>query len=136
MHGVIVMKDHPVVVKSDSVGVEYVQPLQNTGEGPSRFQHVSPNSLESIMRTFKAAVTRETRKCKIVQHSIWQRSFHDHIIRDDIDHFLVEQYIELNPILWSLRSVERLTDTIYLVSGPTPKDVKPYDILHCCPKKA
>jgi hypothetical protein len=33
------------------------------------------------------------------------------------------------------RSVERLTDTIYLVSGPTLKDVKPYDILHCCPKK-
>jgi hypothetical protein len=34
------------------------------------------------------------------------------------------------------RSVERLTDTIYLLSGPTQADVKPYDILHCCPKKA
>jgi hypothetical protein len=34
------------------------------------------------------------------------------------------------------RSVERLTDTIYLVTGPSAKDVKPYDILHCCPKKA
>lgn len=34
------------------------------------------------------------------------------------------------------RSVERLTDAIYLVTGPTPADVKPYDILHCCPKKA
>ena len=33
------------------------------------------------------------------------------------------------------RSVERLTDTIYLVTGPSPADVKPYDILHCCPKK-
>ncbi len=33
------------------------------------------------------------------------------------------------------RSVERLTDTIYIVTGPTLKDVKPYDVLHCCPKK-
>ena len=32
----------------------------------------------------------------------WQRNYYDHIIRDNIDLFLVEQYIELNPILWSL----------------------------------
>jgi hypothetical protein len=28
-----------------------------------------------------------------------------------------------------------LTDTIYFVTGPSLKHVKPYDILHCCPKK-
>lgn len=33
------------------------------------------------------------------------------------------------------RSVEHLTDTIYLVSGPTRRDVHPYDVLHCCVKK-
>jgi hypothetical protein len=32
------------------------------------------------------------------------------------------------------RSVERLTDTVYLVRGPTVRDVKPYDILHSCAK--
>ena len=34
------------------------------------------------------------------------------------------------------RSVERLSDTIFLVSGPDIRDVRPYDVLHCCPKKA
>lgn len=33
------------------------------------------------------------------------------------------------------RSVERLTDAIYLMTGPNPADAKPYDILHCCLKK-
>ncbi|HUJ71635.1 MAG TPA: hypothetical protein VLZ30_05285 [Verrucomicrobiae bacterium] len=54
--------------------------------------------------------------------------------RDDDPRFVVQHTAMLR---WDYhRSVERLTDTIYLVSGPTPKDVKPYDILHCCPKKA
>ena len=33
---------------------------------------------------------------------VFQRNYHDHIIRDDIDHFFVQQYIELNPLLWYL----------------------------------
>ena len=31
---------------------------------------------------------------------LWQSRFYDHIIRDDVDFFLVKQYIELNPIFW------------------------------------
>jgi hypothetical protein len=53
--------------------------------------------------------------------------------RDDDPRFVVKHTAMLR---WDYhRSVERLTDTIYLVTGPTPKDVKPYDILHCCVKK-
>ncbi|MGD0017411.1 MAG: hypothetical protein ABSC38_07860 [Verrucomicrobiia bacterium] len=33
------------------------------------------------------------------------------------------------------RGIERLTDTIYVVGGPTLQDVQPYDVLHCCPRK-
>lgn len=54
--------------------------------------------------------------------------------RDDDPRFVVQHTAMLR---WDYhRSVERLTDTIYLVTGPSPKNVKPYDILHCCPKKA
>ena len=31
---------------------------------------------------------------------VFQRNYFDHIIRDDIDKFFVEQYIEHNPVLW------------------------------------
>lgn len=33
---------------------------------------------------------------------LWQRSFFDHIIRNEQDLFNVRQYIELNPIKWEL----------------------------------
>jgi hypothetical protein len=53
--------------------------------------------------------------------------------RDDDPRFVVQHTAMLR---WDYhRSVERLTDTIYLVTGPSIKHVKPYDILHCCPKK-
>ena len=54
--------------------------------------------------------------------------------REDDPRFVVQHTAMLR---WDYhRSVERLTDTIYLITGPTPKDIKPYDILHCCVKKA
>ena len=54
--------------------------------------------------------------------------------RDSDPRFVVQHTAMLR---WDYhRSVERLTDTIYLVTGPRLQDVKPYDILHCCPKKA
>jgi hypothetical protein len=53
--------------------------------------------------------------------------------RSDDPRFVVQHTAMLR---WDYhRSVERLTDTIYLVTGPSAKQVKPYDILHCCVKK-
>jgi len=31
---------------------------------------------------------------------IWQKSYHDHIIRDESDYLRIWQYIEENPIKW------------------------------------
>ena len=88
-----------------SVGAGHVQPLQK-GPGksrPAQFQHVTPGSLGSIVRSFKAAVTKAARESlEISRQPLWQRNFHDHIIRDDISYFLTEQYIELNPLYWHL----------------------------------
>jgi hypothetical protein len=54
--------------------------------------------------------------------------------REDDPRFVVQHTAMLR---WDYhRSVEKLTDTVYLVTGPHPKDIKPYDILHCCVKKA
>jgi hypothetical protein len=54
--------------------------------------------------------------------------------RDEDPRFVVQHTAMLR---WDFhRSVERLTDAIYLVTGRSLKDVKPYDILHCCAKKA
>lgn len=54
--------------------------------------------------------------------------------RDDDPRFVVEHTAKLR---WDYhRSVEKLTDTIYLVTGPRPHDIQPYDILHGCARPA
>ena len=44
--------------------------------------------------TFKRLCNREFGK------DIWQRSFHDHIIRDEAHYQLIWQYIDTNPARW------------------------------------
>ena len=44
-----------------------------------------------LVRYFKRSVTQKTGK------NIWQRSYHDHIIRDETDYFRIWNYIETNP---------------------------------------
>lgn len=33
--------------------------------------------------------------------SLWQRSYHDHVIRDEADHRRIAEYIETNPARWT-----------------------------------
>ena len=33
---------------------------------------------------------------------IWQRSYHDHIIRDEKDYHKIWEYIDTNPLKWEL----------------------------------
>ena len=46
------------------------------------------------IRYLKRAVTRE---CGF---SIWQRSYHDHIIRSETDYLRIWEYIDTNPAKW------------------------------------
>lgn len=51
-------------------------------------------NIETIIRSFKTMVTKE------IGTSIWQRSYHDHIIRGEKDYRKIWKYIDTNPIKW------------------------------------
>ena len=59
--------------------------------------------LGKIIRAFKAKCARIIRQSYDPRFR-WQRSFYDHIIRGDIEHYFIEQYIELNPLMWDIDS--------------------------------
>ncbi len=46
------------------------------------------------MQQFKGSITKQ------VGCSIWQKSFYDHIIRNEIEYKEIWQYIDTNPIKW------------------------------------
>ena len=51
-------------------------------------------NIETIIRSFKTMVTKE------IGYSIWQRSYHDHIIRGEKDYQKIWEDIDTNPLKW------------------------------------
>ncbi len=52
------------------------------------------NRVSSIVRSMKTLTTKE------IGHSIWQRSYYDHVIRNQEDYNMAAKYIEENPLRW------------------------------------
>ncbi len=51
--------------------------------------------LQMILRNMKAYVTKQ------IGFSMWQKSYHDHIIRNEKEYYQIWQYIDENPTRWS-----------------------------------
>ena len=65
--------------------------------------HESPRQCRSIISKtvgyIKMNASREIhRHCPGI--SVWQRAFHDHVIRDEADYIKIAKYIEENPVRW------------------------------------
>jgi len=88
LHGILTIQ------KPAAVGTQHVVSL------PRRFQEMVPKSLSSIIRSYKAAVTRLCRN-KGLHHFLWQSRFHDHIIRNSEDLERIRLYIRNNSLNWS-----------------------------------
>ena len=51
-------------------------------------------SIPQLIKSFKTLITKE------IGFAVWQRSYYDHIIRDDADYEAIWEYIENNPLKW------------------------------------
>lgn len=68
--------------------------LKETPGGQSR-----PPLLPRVMQRFKSI---STRRCwTLGRKTLWQRSFYDHVIRNEQDYLRIWQYIEENPLKWT-----------------------------------
>lgn len=89
VHGIIVITGDNEL---QSIGAQH-------GATPN---NVAPNSLGSIVRTFKAAVTRHiNRLLDAPDHPIWQRNYHEHIIRNENTLNTIRAYVDNNPAKWA-----------------------------------
>ncbi len=64
-------------------------------ENGSMWASTPTNTLSNHIRTFKTLVTKEIGEC------IWQRSFYDHVIRNEAEYRRIWQYIDDNPAGWA-----------------------------------
>ena len=66
----------------------------NAVQGPMWASAPTDVSIPSLIRSWKTLVSKELGK------SIWQRSYYDHIIRDEMDYIIKAKYIAENPSKW------------------------------------
>lgn len=97
VHGIIAIidNDRADAVASARRGTIYRAPTENI----EQFGNPVKGSLPTIVRTYKAAVTRRIGR-ELNATGIWQRNYYEHIIRDDKDLQNKADYIEANPMLW------------------------------------
>ena len=77
--------------------------IRTEGDAPQqeRFGRPVPGSLPTLMRSFKSAVTREARLRGLATHvALWQRGYHEHVIRNQQDYLRIAQYMADNPRRW------------------------------------
>src|SRR5207249_1321388 len=55
-------------------------------------------TLGSILRAFKSITTIEVNRMLYRSGPLWQRGYHDHVIRSEEDLFLRRRYIRENPV--------------------------------------
>jgi putative transposase len=92
-HGVIVIND-----MGDGTGRGAAM-LRPYNDNTTHKINVKPGSLGAIVRSYKSAVSYRINK----EHnatSIWQRNYHEHIIRSEREMDNIWRYIESNPAQW------------------------------------
>ena len=96
VHGIIVITNGETIIgATPRRGMIYRAPTENI----EQFGKPVKESLPTIIRTYKAAVTRIIGR----EHnatSIWQRNYYEHIIRDEKDLQNKTDYINANLSLW------------------------------------
>lgn len=95
----VIMPNHmhtvfQIVYSEKNVGAYRDTPLPRGFESPS-------NSVGAIVRGYKSTVTKQINQIrKTSVPKIWQRNYHEHIIRDQRSLNKITEYIEMNPKLW------------------------------------
>ena len=68
-----------------------------------RFGQPVAASLPTIVRSFKAAVTKRVNEIGVAaKRPIWQRSYYEHVIRNAESLDRIRDYIATNPLRWNL----------------------------------
>lgn len=98
MHVVMPNHFHAILILSH-------EPESTVYRSPTReqFGKPVPGSLPTIIRAFKAAVSRRWHQTQKSSASpLWQRGYYEHVIRNDSDLQRIREYIANNPLRWEL----------------------------------
>lgn len=89
---------HGIVIIAD-MGDRGARPCAPTEHG---FGDIGRYSLGSLVRSYKAAVTRRIRVLdEMPERRVWQRNYYERVIRNERELHAIRRYIEDNPLKWA-----------------------------------
>lgn len=89
LHNFIIMPNHMHAI------IEIKEQLENIHQGKFISQS---NTIGSIIRGYKSSVSSQLKH--IFNHSVWQKNYYEHIIRNEQSYQMISEYIQNNPLLW------------------------------------
>ena len=101
IHGIIIIKGDDFS-RNDGDGVGNADLRSRPKRCTQQHTDRSKMYLSKIIHGFKSSVTRMVRKRGDNHIFGWQKSFYDHVIRNDADLHRVRTYIQNNPLNWEL----------------------------------
>ena len=87
-HYVVIAVDHFVIMPNH---IHLLLQIHTDQDGRAM---LTP-TVSMVIAQMKGVITKK------IGHSIWQKSFHDHVIRNQRDYEMIWNYIEGNPMKWS-----------------------------------
>ena len=98
--GILLQMEEYKTVKVEKTAImpNHIHLLLFVREGECAGSSQAPNPTNAAVPLF---VSLFKRKCnRICGENIWQRSYHDHIVRDEADYQRIWEYIDTNPAKW------------------------------------
>ncbi len=104
IHGIVVIVADALtneVTQDDGRGAAVLRPYD--GERKPHQIGVTPGSLGAIVRSYKSAVAKQINQLRNTSGAtVWQRNYHDRIIRNQRELEATRRYIEDNSMQWAL----------------------------------
>jgi putative transposase len=113
----VVMPNHfhgIVIIVGDETNVGAKHPCLNSGKADGidtggcfaptteRPHGTAPGSLSAVIQNFISVTTRKINRMRRTPgRKLWQRNYHEHIIRNDAELNRIREYIRNNPLKWA-----------------------------------
>jgi len=98
---------HAILILNEECRGDLHSPLSNQSTIPvfleqqlksSNF-HAPSQTISAVIRGYKSSVTKQVKACGF-DEQLWQRGYHDHIIRNEQSYNTISDYIINNPVKW------------------------------------
>ena len=91
----VIMPNHVHLLLAIHAGEDgRVMGAQTTDTGETCGRAMRAPTVSNVINQMKGSVTKK------IGFSCWQKSFHDHIIRNEEEYLMIWEYIENNPLNW------------------------------------